>query len=65
MMSLLIQPELEPTESILGKVIDAMRRKTCQNEAKKGKLSQKCIRFANEQRRKRSIQGKNRDGTKK
>ena len=64
-MSLLIQPELKPTESIIGNVKDAMTRNTCKKQAKKGKLSQKCIRFANEQRRKRSIQGKKRDGTKK
>lgn len=64
-MSLLVQPEMKPTESLLGKFKDAIIGNQCKKEAKQGKLSNKCVKRANRLRRERSRTGVNRKGKKK
>lgn len=60
-MSLLIEPNMQPTAPLFGSSID----KKCKKQAKKGKLTTECIRHANKKRRDRSTKGVNKDGTRK
>lgn len=60
-MSLLIEPNMQPTAPLFGSSIE----KKCKKQAQKGQLTTECIRHANKKKRERNRKGVNKDGTRK